>query len=130
VDITVSVDTYEVEDRSWLGSRDGTEFTRTITLDLTKFVLATHFPKGYIPSGMTLGKVTATGLYGPYDNAAADGREVAEGFLFNTTKVKTGVTKAGAPLHWRGVIRTNRLPVNNGLDVPGRADMAAKFRFE
>lgn len=130
MDIRLTTEVSQVENRSWLGSRDGTDVTETVTLDVSKFTAGTHFPNGYIASGTVLGRITATGLYGPYDNAAADGREVAVGFLWNSTEVATGATRLGAPLQWRGVIKTNRLPANSGLDAAAQTDLAAKFRFK
>ena len=130
MDITVTTTDYTAENRSWLGSRDGTEVTQSITLDPALFTAATHFPNGYIPSGTVLAKVTATGLYGPYDDSKTNGQEVAEGFLFSSTKVRVGGPKVGAAIHWRGVIRTAKLPANSGLNAAARADLAAKFRFQ
>ncbi len=128
MDITLQpTESYQAEDRSWLGSRDGTDVTQTVTLNTSTFVANTHYPNGYIPSGTVLGRITATGLFGPYDNAASDGREVAVGFLYSNTKVRSGGPNVGAPIHWRGVIRSSRLPANSGLDSAGRADLAAKF---
>ncbi len=118
------------EDRSWLASRDGFGVPRSLTLDTSKFVAGTHYPNGYVPSGMALGKITATGLYGPYDNAASDGREVAELFLAHSVEMRSGGPNVGASGHWRGAIKVSRLPANHGLDTAGKADLAAKFRFE
>lgn len=130
MDISVRSDDYQVENRAWLGSRDGTEFTETITLDTSAFTAGTHYPNGYVASGTVLGKITATGLYGPYDNAASDGRQVADGFLFNSTPMRSGGPDVGAPLQWRGVIREAKLPANHGLDSAAKTDLAAKFRFK
>lgn len=253
-DIGVYTQDFQVEDRSWLGSRDGTDVTQGITLDISKFSLGEHYPKGYIPSGVVLGKVTSTGLYGPYKantdpvqslqitgnptggtftitvggqvtsgipfnaNAAtvqaalaalstvgagnvqvtggpgpdgvvpfgpsngpgqlyyiayvgslggaavqtttssgsgltggsspgvtitslvtggvavSDGRATPVGFLFDTTQVghigfqRTPPT-IGAPLHWRGVIRTSRLPLAAGLDAAAITALAGRFMF-
>lgn len=128
MDITLQpTETWTAEDRSWLGSRDGTEVTQTVTLDTSTFTEGTHYPNGYIPSGTVLGRITATGLFGPYDDAASDGREVAVGFLFSNTRVRSGGPDVGAPIHWRGVIRTAKLPANSGLDTNGRTDLAVKF---
>ncbi len=128
MDITLQpTESWQAEDRSWLGSRDGTDVTQTVTLDTSTFTEGTHFPNGYIPSGTVLGRITATGLFGPYDNAANDGREVAVGFLYSNTKVRTGGPDVGAPIHWRGVIRAARLWANSGLDSAARTDLAAKF---
>jgi hypothetical protein len=132
VDITLQpTETYTAEDRSWLGSRDGTDVTQTVTLDVSTFSSTTHYPNGYVPSGCVLGQITANGLFGPYDNAATDGRQTAVGFLYSATKMRSGGPNVGAPIHWRGVIRSARLPIAStspgGLDSAGKTDLAAKF---
>lgn len=68
-DISVLSTPYQVERRSWLLSPHGTDpgTTPSITLDVSAFTAAVHYPNGYIPSGAPLGKITATGLYGPYN---------------------------------------------------------------
>lgn len=130
MDISVQpTETWIAEDRSWLGSRDGTNVTQSITLDTSTFTANTHYPDGYIKSGTVLGRITATNLYGPYSNAASDGREVAAGFLYTSTQVRSGGPDVGAPLHWRGVIKESMLPTNHGLDANGKTDLAAKFLF-
>lgn len=67
-DISVSTTAFQVEKRSWLLSQHGTDpgTTPSITLDVSAFTAATHYPNGYIPSGTNLAKITANGLYGPY----------------------------------------------------------------
>lgn len=222
------------EDRSWLGSRDGTEVTRSITLDVSAFTEEDHYPDGYIKSGTVLTHL-GNNLYGPYGGSASEQQTVtitgsptggtftltyagqttaaiaynataaavrsalealsninvgevtvtggpgpdtpyvvtfsgnlagedvpqmtasgasltggdtpavgvttttaggggaggvAEGFLFNSTPVRSGGPDVGAPLHWRGVIRESRLPTNHGLDAAAKADLASRFRFE
>jgi hypothetical protein len=72
MDLGLTNKTYNVEDRSWLASRDGTEYTQTITLDVSAFTANTHYPNGYIPSGIVLGQITASGLYGPYAGQTAE----------------------------------------------------------
>lgn len=59
------------EDRSWLGSAHGTTATRTITLDVSAFTAGTHYPNGYIPSGMVLSDL-GNGLFGPYAGRVAE----------------------------------------------------------
>jgi len=66
MDIAVHTAAYAIEDRSWLGSAFGTQATRSITLDLSLFSSTADYPAGYLPSGMVLGQVAATGLWGPY----------------------------------------------------------------
>ncbi len=237
MDISLSTEAWVAEDRSWLGSRDGTEYTESITLDVSAFTANTHYPDGHIPSGTVLAKL-GNGLYGPYAAASNEAQTVtitgtptggtftlsfdgattagiaynangaavqtalealpnlapgdvsvsggpgpgtpyvvtftgaragvnvpqmtasaasltggsspavdvttgtaggtespagegtAAGFLFNTTKVPANGADVGAPLLWRGSIKTSRLPAASGLDANARAQMAAKFRFK
>jgi hypothetical protein len=75
MDLRLTTDSWTVEDRSWLGSRDGTAFTQTVTLYVPAFTANTHYPLGYIPSGIILAKITSgsgVGLYGPYAGATAE----------------------------------------------------------
>lgn len=66
MDLSLRTDSFAADDTSWLASRHGLEMARPVTLDVSAFTAATHYPKGFIPSGMPLGKITANGLYGPY----------------------------------------------------------------
>lgn len=120
-------ETWTPDDHSWLGSSDGTKYPQGVTLDVSTFTSGTHYPAGYIPSGVVLGRITATGLYGPYDNTANDGREVAAGFLYTARRVRSGGPDVGAALHWRGVVVAANLPTGHGLDSNARTDLAAKF---
>lgn len=59
--------------KAWLASRMGTDTCRGVTLALELFNPTTHYPDGYLRSGVTLGKVTTgtlSGLYGPYGGLA------------------------------------------------------------
>lgn len=114
------------ENQEWLGSAHGTSEADSITLDsvLTRAAFGTL---GYVPSGVVLGKVTATGRYAPYDGGASDGTETAAGLLFTTvnlgdpTRPETG--DISAALYWHGEVRVSKLPTDNGLDSGARADM-------
>jgi len=66
MDIAVHTTAYGIDNHSWLGSRFGTDSCRSITLDLSLFDANTHYPGGYVPSGMVLGQATSSGLWGPY----------------------------------------------------------------
>lgn len=112
-------------DRTWLGSTHGLANARTETLDPTVgFVAATHYPDGYIKSGMPLGKVTATGRVALYDSAAADGRQNLIGFL--STDVVVGTAGASAtgtfpvPVLDHGRVKTSKLPI--AFTVPAAAN--------
>jgi hypothetical protein len=61
------------DDQRWIGNGGvpiGTP--RSIVLDRSGFDLVTTFPNGFIPSGVTLAKVAATGLYVPYAGSPAE----------------------------------------------------------
>jgi hypothetical protein len=101
-DISVASTSYQSEKRSWLIGSHGTDpgATPTITLDVSAFTAATHYPNGYLLSGIVLGRITATGLYAPYLAANSDGTQTAAGILFSSVKVRT----------WRTSPRTLRTP--------------------
>lgn len=128
MDISVRDQVWGGDDRAWLGSQHGTDSNRTITLDVAKFDKTKHYPTGKIPSGIVLGRITASFLYGPYDPAASDGRETAAGFLFNSTVVPAGATRLGAPLLDHGAIDESELPANSGWDAAAKADLAGQIR--
>lgn len=139
--IAVTTESFnKASDKSWIGTRMGLQDMRSITLDLSTFD-AEHVVNGYIPSGIALGIITATGKYGPYDNAQApgDGRGVLRGHLFEEVKVTNIATDAdvGAALFWTGVVKLSKLPqfvgTGNNLgeaDATGQADVAAWIRYE
>jgi hypothetical protein len=66
MDLSIRTETFGQDDQSWLGSAHGTNSARTITLDTSTFTEGTHYPDGYFKSGIPLGKITASGKYGPY----------------------------------------------------------------
>jgi len=120
VDLSVRTRTFGLEDRSWLASGHGTEAMTDIggTLDLTLFPQATYWPQGYIKSGLVMGKVTASGLFGPYSASATDGRQIALGLLFNTIEISIGssATRHGFPLLRHGAVHKAH-PSWVGLDA-------------
>jgi len=116
------------ENQSWLGSALGTQECDSITLDGSAFIAT--WPDGIVPSGVALGKITATGLYAPYDDAAVDGTEVMAGHLFTTTDLMSrtpysagAVQDVPAPLYWHGEVVEANLPANAGVDANGKADV-------
>lgn len=66
MDLTLRTESWGTDDKSWLGSRHGIGECPSITLDTSAFTPAIHYPDGYFKSGIALGKITATGKYGPY----------------------------------------------------------------
>lgn len=130
-DISVQTTGYQVEKRSWyLGTADQPGFTVSARLDVSTFTAGTHYPNGYFPSGIPVGKITALSsgqniVVGPYDNAAADGRETCLGLLFSSVKVPntadTTVDVGGAVLTAFAPVSLSKLPI--ALDAAGQADL-------
>lgn len=116
---------------TWLRTSKGLKTALTVTLDLAVgFVLGTHYPAGYLPSGLVLGKITASGKYAIYSNAAADGREVAAGFLLNSESTLAGTTvPIVTALITEGDVIEGRLPSGHGLDAPAKVDFGSRFTF-
>lgn len=124
-DISVTTTAHVAEKRGWLWGEHGTEpgATPSVTLDVAAFTGATHYPNGHIPSGIVLGRITASGLYGPYDPAAVDGTEDPAGLLFSSVAVRAGSTKIGGAILVHGFVDPARLPFPTGT---GAADEAAQ----
>ncbi|MGW2861004.1 head decoration protein [Streptomyces sp. NPDC001205] len=109
-------------DRAWLGSLHGTNSTETITLDVSKLTAGTHYvastdtsqPYSRVLSGVPVGKVTASGLYGVFDPAATDGRQTLAGHVFAETLFAPAATKVPAALLWHGVVIAAKVP--GGID--------------
>lgn len=130
-DISVTTSAHQVEKRDWLLSQwgQGPGENPNVKIDVSAFTAGTHYPNGYIPSGTAVGVITAASsgeqlVVGPYDNAAADGRQTCVGLLHSAVKVPslTDNTKdtAGA-LVVCGFVRLSRLPI--ALDAAGQTDL-------
>ncbi|MFJ9694951.1 head decoration protein [Kitasatospora sp. NPDC101183] len=129
MDLSLKSISFSQDRRDWLGSEHGTDAPRSVSLDVSKFTAGTHYPDGYLKSGIPLGKITASGLYGPYDDAATDGRQTCVGLLFTGVGVvdqrgRVSSTVSGSML-LHGFIRLNKLPVP--LDAAGQTDIAARI---
>lgn len=121
MDISVRSETFLAEDRSWLASEHGTDAIRSVTLDLSLFTEATHYPDGHIPSGVELARVDASVLYGPYVPAATNGQQNPIGLLYTSVHVRTGgANNLGAAMFEHGFVVDANLPDANGLDAAGR----------
>lgn len=125
------------ENFSWLGSAHGTDSTQTITLVKSLFSAKSYYTDNQlIPGGVALGQVTSVGatqgMYGPYDNAASDGRQVMVGHLFTTKSVTGSGLYLGAALLVHGTVRLSKLAAitaDHGVDANGQADVAGRIVY-
>lgn len=110
--LTTTVTT--VDDQRWLGSKHGTDTAFSVTLDLAQF--AGLYPDGYIPSGVLLGRLTATQLVAPYDphTPAADGSQVFLGILLEALGVRAGAGNPVGACFWHGRVLRANLPIAEG----------------
>lgn len=60
-----------------LRTRKGIDSAVTVTLDVTKFTKALHYPAFFMPGGIVLAKIAASGLYGPYSGDTSEVQKIA-----------------------------------------------------
>ncbi|MFE0326339.1 head decoration protein [Streptomyces sp. NPDC058960] len=131
MDLSLKTESFTQDKRDWLGSAHGTDAPVSVTLDVSTFTQATHYPDGYIKSGIPLGKITASGKYGPYDDTKTDGRQTCVGFLFTAQDVVSprGVvsTSAVGSMLLHCFIKEAKLPVT--IDAAGKTDLGNRVIF-
>ena len=102
----------------WLGSGHGLRNARTEILDISTFTAATHYPNGYIPSGLPVAKVG--GVLVPYDatEGTVTGAGILAGFVLTDQPlyVTPGATAPATedinvPLWDHGRIKVGKLPI-------------------
>jgi hypothetical protein len=140
-DYTPITSTTVGRDQTWLGSDHGLSAGQTRTLDITKFTSGTHYDatNKVLYGGIALAKITASGLYGPYDATAEDGRETdLDSFLlFDQPLLRVDGTTSSVVVV--GVIRhafiiPANLPIaaqrSGGASDVTAADTTGEFVFE
>lgn len=77
MDLTTQASYEGGTDLTWLRSDHGISSGLVRTLDVSKFTSGTHYDANtkVLKSGIALAKITASGLFGPYDTTASDGRQ-------------------------------------------------------
>lgn len=131
MDLQTKSESWGVDDQSWLASRHGLDSARSITLDASAFTKGTHYPDGFLKSGIPLARRAADGLHVPYNTSGSGGAEVLDGHLRSRVGVPATVdsdTRIGAALLWTGVVDVRFLPAP--VDADGRAQVAGRIRYE
>lgn len=103
-------ETYGSGNMAWLGSAHAIENAQTAMLDISAFTAGTHYPDGYIPSGMPVAKVA--GVLVPYDatEATVTAAGILAGFVLTDQKV-VGTADFAVPLFDHGRVKTANLPI-------------------
>lgn len=96
-------------DQRWLGSTHGIYNTRTETFAAASLTEATHYPNGYVPSGLPVALVA--GELVPHDAADAAGAEVLTGFVYTDQQVLGGEVEGGVAVLDHGRVKVDLLPV-------------------
>lgn len=107
----MKTETFGGGDQSWLGSTHGIANARTEILDISAFTAGTHYPNGYIPSGLPVAKVS--GVLVPYDatEGTTTGAGILAGFILTDQPV-VGTNDFGVPLIDHGRVRVAKLPIS------------------
>lgn len=113
MDLSITTVTRETAPREFLASTHGIETARTVTLSKAAFAGEN------IEAGQALGEIAASGLYGPYDSAAADGTETFAGLLLNPCAFGEDDEAFGAMLT-HAIVIESELPAP--VDAAGKAD--------
>ena len=98
-------------DQSWIGAgAHGITDARTEILDISTFTAGTHYPNGYIPSGLPVAKVG--GVLVPYDatEGTVTNAGVLAGFVL-TDQTVVGTADFGVPVYDHGRVVTSKLPI-------------------
>ncbi|OOB91194.1 head decoration protein [Rathayibacter sp. VKM Ac-2630] len=127
MDLAPRVESFGSDDQSWLDSAHGQDaaISGTVTLTSSGLTAGTHYPSGHLPSGTKLGRITASGKYGLYDDAATDGRQTLVGHLLTGQKVGSG--DIVVPILVHGRVNESKLPF--AIDAAGKADVAGRIQY-
>lgn len=105
----IKTEKFGTDDFRWMGSARGLYESRTETLDPSLFDKETHYPNGFLPSGLPLTK-TAEGVVGPYVSGTTTTPFI--GFLTTTQPKPTDDNQLMAvPVLDHGRVLTSFLPV-------------------
>lgn len=117
-DISVRSEEYLTDSRPWLefeaNGVSGPVGRNYGTLDFSAFTAATHYPKGFIPSGLALAwNGASTRLVLP----TTAGAGAAAGLLYAAVRVPSDLTRkvSVALVDCFAVVRESRLPANHGV---------------
>lgn len=122
--LTTTTEEFGGTDQRWLGSREGMDTQRTITLDATAW--AAKAVNGRIKGGEAVAYNTSTNKYVPYASGGSNGTNSLSGFIGQDTSFRTGGGDAVAAMLTRGRIILKYLPST----VAANATRHANSRFE
>lgn len=101
-------ETFGSGDQTWLGSTHGIRNARTGIVDISTFTANTHYPDGYIRSGLPVALVD--GKYVPYDVTVGTttGAGVLAGHILTDQKI-VGSEDFAAPIFDHGRVKVAKV---------------------
>lgn len=93
-------------DQSWLGSAHGIGNCRTATIDVSAFTSGTHYPNGYLPSGLPV-DVADEGAAAPWTGGEGE----VLGFVFTDQPCTATTADFAAPILRHGLVKVDNLPI-------------------
>lgn len=130
MDLGLRTYTYLQGDQTWLGSEHGTSNALSVTIVVPSLVAATHYPNGFLPSGLPLAKYTAgpnLGLWTVWVSGGANGAGTLGGFLLDSVPVHNPANNVVGPLLDHGRVVLSRLPIP--VDAGGQAAVNGRIWF-
>jgi len=121
--VTTTASPFVGDEPEFLASENFTAKRGGATLD-SSLVGADANGDKVLKKGTCMGRVTATGKYGAYSNAAGDGRQDAKGFLQESVNLRYGDIVVGLVIE--GSVIADRC---SGLDAAGIVDLPS-FTFQ
>lgn len=98
----------------------------SVTLDQSTFAAA-DYSTGMVGAGFPLGKITASGMFGPYDPDGSDGRETLAGLLAWDVSMSSTDVDRPAAMCTHAIVDESALPVpaapNGAIDADAKADV-------
>ena len=107
---------YGSGDPTWLLHTDGIRYAITGVAKATAFTKATHYPDGYLPSGLIL-NIADTSQLKPYTGAAGEVFGCLDG-----DHPFDGSEDVNVAALYRGAVKTDLLPVQTGLPTTAPAN--------
>ena len=117
-------ETFGGTDQRWLGSREGMDMCRTVTLDDASW--AAKVENGRLRGGEAIAQNTSNSKWVPYASGGSNGTNTLVGFLRNDVPFREGEGDAVVPMLTRGRIIIKYLP----SAVAMNATRNANSRFE
>lgn len=130
-DIAVETNTFLPADRPWLlfeaVGHQQPSATDAGAIDFSTFTRETHYPDGFLPSGIVLARRDSDDRLVAYSASGTGGAGTAVGLLYNATKVpgdtRTARKVAVAYVDTFAVVSISRLPEGSGFDAAAAADL-------